>query len=287
MKDLASFEQDIARKLRPWFLQDIKLHHHSDCLTTAINRHPQLLCIMNHGGFYGPWAAALAYHYLFLNHGGGNRKPTGIAWRGFYKLPIYKQITEYLTQTASPLDYQACKSLMSEKVFNDMIILPEGTNCHYFDGHTLQPFISPRFIELSIETQTPLLLFIHQGSEHWSIPVNIPKLLMPLVSMLPRRYKQGLERSKLINIPHMLKGSIPELNVVCKLYQPSIHPSALRDKAFSRKLIEQESLKIRSMMQGYYSQLKQEHDSLKEESLENAYAPDARNELTHPCVEVA
>lgn len=280
MKDLAELEESIAKKFRPWFIKDIQLHPSSDCLESVINKHTNLLCIMNHGGFYGPWAAALAYHYLFLNHGGHARKPTGVAWRGFYKLPIYKQVTRYLTQLEHPLDYPGCQAILTNKTFNDLIILPEGTNCHYFNGRELQPFISPRFIELSIETQTPLLLFVHQGSEHWSIPVKMPERMMPLTRLLPKRYREGLERSRLINIPHMLSGSIPQLNVLCKLYHPSIHPSVLRDRAFAKDIITQEALKIRRMMQNHY-------DCLIESQLSRQADSELEMSITHPCAEVA
>lgn len=279
MKDIADLEENIAKKFRPWFIKDIQLHEASDCLKSLINKHNKLLCIMNHGGFYGPWAAALAYHYLFLNHGGGQRRPTGVAWRGFYKLPIYKQITRYLTQLEHPLDYPGCQALLANNTFNDLIILPEGTNCHYFDGQELQPFISPRFIELSIETQTPLLLFVHQGSEHWSIPVKIPRLVMPFTRLLLRRYREGLERNRLINIPHMLSGSIPQLNVLCKLYQPSIHPSVLRDKAFAKEIITQEAQKIRQIMQGHYDLLVASKNNQPQDDMDIA--------MTQTCAEVA
>jgi hypothetical protein len=288
MKTIAEFEEQIAQKLRPWFIRNISLDEGSDCLNKIISRHPKLLCIMNHGGFYGPWAAALTYHYLFLSHGGAKRTPTGVAWRGFYKLPIYKQIAQYLTQLEHPLDYSGCTALLTESRFNDLIILPEGANCHYFNGQVLQPFISPRFIELSIETQTPLLLFVHHGSEHWSVPIRIPAPLLPLTQWLPERYRLGLERSHSVNIPHMLKGSIPELSVTCKLYQPSIHPSALRDKAFAKTLIAQESETIHQLMQHHYNRLKIKQMSEKSD----AFGEDEKNSVfpnqnTHPCVEVA
>ncbi|GLQ31263.1 hypothetical protein [Litoribrevibacter albus] len=284
MKDIAQFEESIGKKFRPWFIKDIRLNEESDCLRSLLTRHSKLLCIMNHGGFYGPWAAALAFHYLLLTHGGQGRKPTGVAWRGFYSLPIHKQITQYLTQLDRPLDYPGFKELLLNQTFNDLIILPEGTNCHYFDGKTLQPFVSPRFIELSIETQTPLLLFVHQGSEHWSQTVHLPKALIPMTRLLPKRYRDGIEQNRLINIPHMLKGCIPQMNVMCKIYQPSIHPSALRDKPFAKELIELEARKIRSMMQTHY-------DSLLTQATAGEYSDHSSrvNEevVTHPCVEVA
>jgi hypothetical protein len=97
-----------------------------------------------------------------------------------------------------------------------------------------------------------------------------------------------LERSHSVNIPHMLKGSIPELSVTCKLYQPSIHPSALRDKAFAKTLIAQESETIHQLMQHHYNRLKIKQMSEKSD----AFGEDEKNSVfpnqnTHPCVEVA
>ncbi|GAA3939499.1 hypothetical protein [Litoribacillus peritrichatus] len=262
MKTIADFENTFARQYRNWFLQKIQLCTPNQALTATLENHPQLLCIMNHGGFLGPWAAALGFHYLYHQYGGQHRKPTGIAWRGFYKLPIYRQITQFLTQTNQPLDFEQCQALLTEKTFNDMIILPEGTNCHYFNGSELQPFISHRFVELSRATQVPMLLMVHCGSEHWNIRISVPNLLLPITRFLPKRYRQGLDNNKLVNVPHMLKGRIPSLKIACSVYhsRPDCHSS------------EEEALIIRNIMQEMYNQLRQDVTN------QNAF-------LAHPCAE--
>ena len=245
MKTIEDFEHAIARQYRSLFLKEIELLSPTSQLQDTLKKHPQLLCILIHGGFYSPWAGALAFHHLFHKNGGKRRRPTGVAWRGFYRLPIYKQITQYLTQLSGPLDFDQCKSILLENTFDDMVILPEGTNCHYFNGKHLQPFISDRFIELSRTTNTPLLLFVHQGSEHWNVPISIPNILLPITRFLPRRFRLGIQKNKTINVPHMIRGRIPKLRVLCRVYEPQP----------DQYTIKEESKKIHSLMQTMYEEL--------------------------------
>jgi len=209
---------------------------------------------MNHGPMAGPVAGSIAMMDQYSKNGGSQRVPMIIAWRGFYHIPVVKHLIRYMSQVKMPFNLDGFVKQMAEKGVTDLFVMPEGENCTYGNGLDIEPFLSPRFIEMALKTGTPILIAVHTGSEQWSNIVPVSQKLNPLLKFLPKKSYQRIKETGKINIAPMRLTSISDLQVSFRLYQPEMTLSDL-EKENKWELLQNESDKVRDMMQCQVDQM--------------------------------
>jgi len=263
MKTFAEFRLTTAL-LKKIYIGDIVVSSTSHDLTATLKKHPKLVIALNHGPMAGALSGLISITDLFLQSGGATRYPFGITWRTFYKLPVTKQILSYVTQVNKGLGFEDANSLLSDSDFTDCFIMPEGELCSFGNGLDIQPFLSPRFIELAIRNNTPILIAAQQGSEKWAWPINVNKSLKPMLNWLPKNMKEGFKHSGIISIPKPFRRKLSRLYMSFYLYQPKLKLSDLaEDKDKRLKQLTVESDIVRQHMQKMVNQLEQERNEHK------------------------
>jgi hypothetical protein len=227
----------------------------SDDMSEILARYPQLIVALNHGPMLGPLASTIVLNKLYMENGGGDRKPIVIMWRMFYQIPLYKYAFQYISQVDRGLNFGEFLCKMKEEGFTDLYVKPEGENCNYGDGVEIQPFLSPRFVEFALELNSPILVVVHKGSEQWAKTVPVSDRFDVLLKRLPKKSYDRIVESRLLSIPFLVKR-LPELKVKYKLYQPQIAASNLKgDIAQRNALLESEAKNVRILMQEMMDEL--------------------------------
>ncbi len=186
----------------------------------------------------------------YYQNGGANRCPFGITWRGFYKMPLYKQVFSFLTQVDRAVSLADAYDLLANSDFTDCVIMPEGEYCNFGNGVDVQPFLSPKFIELAVRANVPVLVVAQKGSEVWSWPVEVSENLMGFAEWLPGNLQKGLKRSRMLNIPKPWRKKLDNLQLSFYLYQPKLTEWDLDENEERRmRQLQHEASKVRAKMQ--------------------------------------
>ena len=255
MKSVKDFSLS-ASALTKTLAKKISFSPSSDDMGDILRKHPQLVVALNHGPMLGPLASTIVLNKLYMENGGDKRKPIVIMWRLFYQIPLFKHAIQYITQVDRGLNFDEFLAKMEHEGFTDLFVKPEGENCNYGDGLTIQPFLSPRFIEFSLRLNTPILVLVHQGSEQWAKTLPVSKHLDPLLKKLPKKSYERIKETRLVSVPFLLKR-LNELKVIYKLYQPSITAADLDVDLETRKaLLQKEADEVSSLMQAMSDELK-------------------------------
>ncbi|WP_369600190.1 hypothetical protein AAIA72_10065 [Hahella sp. SMD15-11] len=248
MRTLYDYEvfQALTRTL---MLGRVSLSPESEDLTTLLGRHPRLVVALNHGPMLGPLAGLVAMSDLFCRHGGADRRPFGITWRQFYRIPVARQIFSYLTQVDHAIDFNEALQLLRSGEATDCVIMPEGQNCNFGDNRHIQPFLSPRFLELAIRAQVPVLIGVHHGSQAWERVVTVNDRVLAALGWLPDSMRHRLQESRQLSLP-ALPRPLDEVRMTFRLYRPRLTERKLsHDKAVRSRQLWQEALEVRSLME--------------------------------------
>jgi len=263
MKTVDEFSLTTAM-LKKLYINQIIISEKSQDLSRILKAHPKLVVALNHGPMAGAFAGLIGIADMFQKSGGSARRPFGITWRTFYQLPISKQIFSYLTQVDRGLNFDEANQLLSNSAFTDCFIMPEGELCNFGNGLDVQPFLSPRFIELAIRNKAPVLIVAHQGSEKWAWPVAVNDQYKSLFNWLPRNMRHSFKKSGIISIPKPLRRKLNQLYMSFYLYQPDIAEAQLaEDKAERVNQLQKEAQKVREQMQKMVTRLATERHGSK------------------------
>lgn len=205
-------------------------------LAGVLEAHPQLLIIMNHGPMLGPAPALTALVRTMVRHGGGERVPFGVTWRGFHRLPGVGPLAQRLVQTTADSGVDDLVAKLGGATFNDCAIMPEGEYSNVGNGIDVQPLRSHRFIEAAVRAQVPVLLLAHSGTERLGRPVPIPRAARFLVARLPDHLRRAIDQSGVVSLPWLLGARIPQLGLACELYQPDLSPEALAEPGSAQRV---------------------------------------------------
>ncbi|PIE41666.1 MAG: hypothetical protein CSA49_02305 [Gammaproteobacteria bacterium] len=234
--------------LRKSYVNKVTQHPYSDDLEAILKQYPKLVIAMNHGPMSGPLAGTVGMMNQYYKHGGKNRKPVVIAWRGFYKVPLFKYVIQYMSQVRNPPNLDGFAKKLTNGQATDVFVMPEGENCSFGNGLDIEPFLSPRFVELALKAETPILVAVHVGSELWSKIIPVSKRLNPALRYLPQKSYERIKHNGRINLGLYGLKKIPDLQMCFKLYRPGMTLEDL-NKPNGQKLLQQESDNIRELMQ--------------------------------------
>ena len=229
-------------------------------LSEVLAGEPRLIVVVNHST---PLSWLPAISLLVVNacaRGGRRRTPMGVMDRFFFQVPLFREIAHLITQSQEPLSFRDILDKFENEKAMDLVIFPEGSNCFFGQPETIQAFRSPKFAEISIRTQTPILVVAHEGSENWAKPLEVPQPLIDHLNILPAFAKNFLERrlretGKLI-LP-LFPKPMDSFSMRCELYRPSLQPEDLSENQDERReQVSAEAEKVRSIMQNALSRLK-------------------------------
>lgn len=233
----------------------VELHKSSEDIHSILKAHPKLVVAMNHGPMAGPVAGSIAMMDQYSKNGGNERIPMIIAWRGFYHIPLVKHLIRYMSQVKMPFNLDGFVKQMTDKGVTDLFVMPEGENCAYGNGLDIEPFLSPRFVELALKSGVPILIAVHTGSERWSNIIPVSEKLNPILKYLPKKSYQRIKETRQLNMAPLTLATIPRLEIAFTLYQPEMVEADL-DKDNALELLEQESSRIRALMQASVDRIK-------------------------------
>ncbi len=251
--------------LKQLYIGKVELGDKSQELYRILKKHPKLLVAQNHGSSVGAFAGLVALTDMYHRSGGSDRKMFGVTWRTFYQLPVLRQVFSYLTQVDEAVSFDTAYELLTGSDFSDCCIMPEGELCNFGNGRDVQPFLSPRFIELAIKAKVPVLVVSHLGSENWSWAVEVDKKYQDLLRWLPHNMKKAFKDSGLINIPKPYRKKLDKLYISFYLYQPRLTEWDLSEDSEERQQqLWSEANWVRKKMQMMIAQLAEQASTRKE-----------------------
>jgi len=220
-----------------------------------ILRNPRLIVALNHATPLS-WIPAISYlTSKVVQAGGGDRVPVGIIDKFFFSNPLTIPFAEYISQSRTPKGFAELLSALQSPEPVDLAVFPEGALTFFGSLNEIQPFRSPRIIELSIRSGVPILLCVHRGSETWNLNLSVPPKLGSLLMPISQFFGRGLIQNGSLNLPVNLK-KIPKFSMKLHLYSPALYEADLSaDPTELRFQLEQEAEQVREMMQEMWESL--------------------------------
>lgn len=218
-------------------------------------RNPKLIVALNHATAVS-WLPAISFLTMkAVEHGGGERLSVGVMDKFLFSNPLTLPLAEYITQSKTHRGFDELLTEMKDREQMDLVLFPEGARVFFGSIAEIQPFRSPRFIELSVRAQAPLLLAVHRGSEEWNMNLALPQEWGSLLLPFSRFFGEGLLSHGALNLPFRLR-KIPRFSMATKLYTPALYESDLSGNPSERRnQLEEEAGRVREIMQEMWDSL--------------------------------
>lgn len=252
MKRLGEYQEFLSALLRSMVE---RFEFRSDDDMTELMKEPRLMVVLNHGTplSWVPPICLLTEEACAA--GGDDRISRGIIDRFFYSNPITQPIAEYVTQSKHPQSFEELLEQFRSVERTDLVVFPEGAMTFFGDVHEIQPFRSPRFIEIAVRAGAPLLVAVHRGTEDWNLRLPLPLELVQTVSMFSKFFGSRLRQDAQINLPVRLR-KVPVFRMRVQRYDPELRAEALSaDPAERRAQLQAEADRLRARMQEMFDSL--------------------------------
>ncbi|MCX7606551.1 MAG: hypothetical protein N2170_04710 [Bacteroidia bacterium] len=218
-------------------------------LREILLRYPKVVHAISHAGTLGWIPAILALLRVALLEGGQERKALGVFHRGLYKVALSRWILRTVFQSTSPPTFARVIEAFQNGPITDVALFPEGDNCILGDVYDIRPFRSPKFIELAVAAQAPILVTVHRGSEEWGKDVYVPSWMLRWVRELQPSYVRPLMKNPILNLPVRL-GRIAKFSLRSSLYIPRLSYDQLSSKPRERWFqLQEEAHRIKKLME--------------------------------------
>ncbi len=236
------------RWIYPLLFDEI-IHRSEPPMKDIIQRYPKVLHVFSHAGTLGWIPAILGLLRVALQAGAAKRKAFGVFHRGLHRYGLSRWILRYVFESQEPPTFAKVITAFREQPVNDMALFPEGDNCILGDVYEIRPFRSPKFVELALAAEAPILITVHRGSEEWGRDFYIPAWLFPLVKRFQPGYLYPLFKNPVLNLPtHMSR--IPKFSMRSVLYVPRLAYQDLSEKPRERWFqLQGEAQRVRTLMQ--------------------------------------
>ncbi len=233
-------------------------------LAEILSAHPRLVVIFNHSSPLSWLPAVSLLTAQACAKGGAGRSPLGVMDRFFFSVPGLRAIAHQLTQSDRPLGFQDLIAKFKTTEETDIVIFPEGSNCFFGEPSELQPFRSPRFVELAIRSRTPILICAHRGSEVWGQAVTVPPSWLDKIDFLPKVAAdflgERLKKTGLLTIPR-LPRQLDHFDMICELYEPALKLSDLADEPEKADIqIRKEADSVRAKLEEMLREIDDGHE---------------------------
>lgn len=233
--------------LYPLLFDEIVVRSHPP-LKQIFARYPKVVHAISHAGSLGWLPPILALLRLALSEGGKDRKALGIFHRGLYKFAISRWILRVVFQSTEPPTFAKVIEAFRSGPVNDIALFPEGDNCVLGDVYEIRPFRSPKFIELAIAAEAPILVTVHRGAEEWGKDFYIPSWLLRWGRMIEPAYVRPLMKNPVLNLPLRITR-IPKFSLHCSLYFPRLSYDQLSSRPRERWFqLHEEAERVKALM---------------------------------------
>ncbi len=217
-------------------------------LRELFSEHENLIFIANHSTPLSWLPTICLLGTEAVRNGGESRTPIGVMDKFFFQVPFLKTMSQFLTQSSVMWSFEEIKDRLISSSYMDLMLFPEGSNCFFGEPSEIQEFRSPRFVELSIMTGTPIVLVVHQGSESWAQALDIGESLLPFSQFIPSYVQKKINETGVFTLP-LVPGSIEAFKMSCVLYKSPLKPEDLSQNIDERKSqIKEEAEKVRQLM---------------------------------------
>lgn len=240
-----------ARLISKAFITHIELDEASEDLDQILSDHPRLVIAANHGPTFGPIASSIGMCRYVDEIGHGHRRFFGVTWRGFYRLPVFRELATFMSGSSAVFSVAEYADMLREGPFNDFLVMPEGENCNFGDGFEVQPFLSSGFIDIALRAGVPILIAANQGTETWARTFELGEQVnAPWMGFLPRRWRERVADTGIVSLTNPLRGRISPLRLSFKLYRPQLSLAELpNDRMKRRAMLQLEGVEVHRHLQ--------------------------------------
>lgn len=215
------------------------------------------LIVANHGPIIGPFVWVIALFPRIVDLGYGHFTYSAIAHPIIRNIPIFARIVGFERKEGKRLRTADYISLFEEGRLNILSVAPEGEYSLYGNGVDIQPFRSPRSLEIALEADCRIILVVGKGFERWQRSVAIDtswrkRLVKRLALKIP--FLEGLDENALETAAQLsvsgIFGRIPDFYVASEVYEPELTGAMLaRDRAARDEQLWVEADRMRLQME--------------------------------------
>jgi hypothetical protein len=214
------------------------------------------LIVANHGPIIGPLVWVMALFPRIADLGFGHLTYSAIAHPIIRNIPIFARMVGFEKQRGKRLRTADYVELFKEGRLNILSVAPEGEYALYGNGVDIQPFRSPRSLEIALEADCRIILVVGKGFERWQRSVSIEegwrkrlvKWMAVKIPFLDKLDEGALENAAQFSISGLF-GRIPDFYVASEVYEPELTAAMLaEDRATRDNQLSAEAARMRLQM---------------------------------------
>ena len=227
------------------------------CWEASFNSETRALIIANHGPIIGPLVWVMALFPRIVDLGFGHLSYSAIAHPAIRNIPLFARMVGFEKRQGGRLRTADYIELFRSGRLDILSVAPEGEYSLYGNGVDIQPFRSPRSLEIALEAHCRIILLVGKGFERWQRNLSIEqrwrkRLVRRLALGIPFLDKlddSALDRATQLSLSGLF-GRIPEFQVASELYEPELTAKSLAaDRATRNEQLWQEAGRVRQAMQ--------------------------------------
>ncbi len=214
------------------------------------------LIVANHGPIIGPLVWVMALFPRIVDLGYGHLTFSAIAHPLIRNLPLFARIVGFEKRRGKRLRTADYVELFKEGRLNLLSVAPEGEYTLYGNGVDIQPFRSPRSLEIALKADCRIILVVGKGFEHWQRGISIEtgwkkrlvKRLAVTIPFLDKLDEEALENAAKISFS-VIFGRIPDFYVASEIFEPELTVAMLaEDRATRDEQLSAEAARMRQQM---------------------------------------
>lgn len=223
------------------------------------------LLVISHGPPFGPILYLSAMIPYFDDNGCGDISFSIIPHPILHRLPVTFNACSLpagFKRRYSVVDYV---SAFKDDNLDALVVAPEGEYCLYGNGIDIQPFRSPRSIEIALKADCEIVLSVASGFESWQKNIDIKspfrRLLVKTLGFPPPRLfivdEEHFEKAETFSM-QLPPRRIKDFYVYSKFYKPLLKADDLSDdEDIKIKQLWTEAERMREEMQKMADELKE------------------------------
>jgi hypothetical protein len=231
---------------------------------TYFQSEKRALIVANHGPIIGPLVWVMALFPRINDLGYGHLTYSAIAHPIIRNIPIFANMVGFeKKKKGERLRTADYIELFRSGRLNLLSVAPEGEYALYGNGVEIQPFRSPRSLDIALEADCRIILLVGKGFERWQRNLSIKEpwrkqlarrvaLTIPFLDKLD---EEALERARQISISGVF-GRIPTFSIASEIYEPKLTATTLaKDRNSRDKQLWDEAHRIRQAMKRMLAEL--------------------------------
>ncbi|MCS6789815.1 MAG: hypothetical protein NZ580_02375 [Bacteroidia bacterium] len=224
-------------------------------LREIFTRYPKVVHAFSHAGSLGWVPAVIGMLQAAVAEGAHSRTVLGVFHRGLYKIALSRWLLRWIFDSREPPSFAKVLQTFKEEKVSDTVVFPEGDNCIIGDVYEIRPFRSPKFIELALIAEAPILITVHRGSEEWGKDFYVPSWMLSWVKQWQPSYVRPLMKNPVLNLP-LRFHRIPRFALRSALYFPRISYEELSAKPRERWFqLQTEAQRIKKIMEALLTEI--------------------------------